>query len=187
MISFTTTKTDQELQQILALQKANRPENISAEELESQGFVSAEHNLDLLRRMHRHYPHIIAKVDDQVIGYALIMLRSFDNLIPILAGLFEEIDQASYEGKHLKDVQYFVMGQICIAKAYRGQGIFQGLYQKMKTEMSPHFDYIITSISSRNQRSLRAHYKLGFQDIRQYSSFGEDWMIVLWDWQDLKD
>ena len=40
-----------ELEQILDLQQRNLPKNISQEEREKEGFVTVEHDLDLLRAM----------------------------------------------------------------------------------------------------------------------------------------
>ena len=38
----------------------------------------------------------------------------------------------------------------------------------MRKETSPHFDYIITEVEIRNQRSMKAHYKVGFKEILEY-------------------
>ena len=77
---------------------------------------------------------------------------------------------------------YFVMGQVCVAKDFRGQQVFSDLYQKMKTEMSSHFDCIVTEIATRNTRSIRAHEKVGFETIHIYEDETEEWAIVAWDW-----
>ena len=72
------------------------------------------------------------------------------------------------------------MGQICIDKSYRGQGIFSELYQEMAKRMNGDFDYIITEIASRNHRSLRAHQKIGFETIKTYQIENEEeWVLLL--------
>ncbi|KAG7338555.1 acetyltransferase [Nitzschia inconspicua] len=188
-IDYCVSQTEEDLQQILELQQANHASTLSPEELKSEGFVSAQHDLEILRKMHQEYPHILAKVtvngESTVVGYALCMNRSAEEHIEILSGLFSTIDTAQYRNKSLAGSRYFVMGQICIAKSYRGQhGVFGGLYRHMRTIMAPHFEYVVTSVATRNPRSLRAHIKVGFEIIHQYSSFGQDWNIVLWDWKD---
>ncbi|MEL6730446.1 MAG: GNAT family N-acetyltransferase, partial [Bacteroidota bacterium] len=117
-----------------------------------------------------------------VIGYALVMLRTLDQEIPILQPMFREIHTIEYKGQLLADTPYFVMGQVCIAKGFRGKGLFTGLYQHMRQEMSPHFPYLVTEVAKRNPRSMRAHEKVGFQAVKEYESGGEDWVILLWDW-----
>ncbi|MEO1586106.1 MAG: GNAT family N-acetyltransferase, partial [Bacteroidota bacterium] len=174
--------SDKTLLQILHLQQLNLPQAISETELQQEGFVTVSHTLSLLRRMNEPYPHIIAKEKGTVIGYALVMLRTLDQEIPILQPMFREIHTIEYKGQLLADTPYFVMGQVCIAKAFRGKGLFAGLYQHMRQEMSPHFRYLVTEVAKRNPRSMRAHEKVGFQAVKEYESGGEDWVILLWDW-----
>lgn len=183
MIRFTTANSTKELQQILDLQSINLPKNISNSEAQEQGFVTVHHDLEILSAMNAKHPHIIAKDSDQVIGYTLVMLPEFGNKIPVLLPLFDKINQLSFNGDALQKTPYFVMGQVCVDKQYRGQGVFAGLYQQMKTEMSPHFKYIITEIATRNTRSMRAHEKVGFKVIHVFSTPEEEWAIVAWDWQ----
>ncbi|MFK7981290.1 MAG: GNAT family N-acetyltransferase [Saprospiraceae bacterium] len=183
MIQFTTANNTNEIQQILDLQYTNLPKNISTEEAKEQGFVTVHHDFEILSAMNVKYPHVIAKTADKVIGYTLVMLPEFGNKIPVLVPLFDKINALSYNGDSLKAVDYFVMGQVCVDKAYRGKGVFAGLYQQMKTEMSPYFKYIITEIATRNTRSMRAHEKVGFETIHIFSTPKEEWAIVAWDWQ----
>ncbi len=182
MLLFSVAKNDNDLNQILALQKLNLERSITPDELQQEGFVTVDHNFDLLSKMNVPYPHIIAKEDERIIGYALVMQRSFAQDIPVLIPMFEQINKIVYEGELLDTVKYFIMGQVCIAKNYRGQGLFRGLYEKMRKEMSPHFKYVITEVSDRNQRSLRAHIKVGFKDVKRYEAGGEAWIVLLWDW-----
>ena len=51
MIQYSITKTALDLQQILALQKANLPNNLSEAEIQTQGFVTVSHDFDLLADM----------------------------------------------------------------------------------------------------------------------------------------
>lgn len=182
MVQFTTAKDKNDVQQILDLQYINLPKNISDSEAKEQGFVTVHHDFELLNAMNEPYPHIIAKDGNQVIGYTLVMLKNFGDQIPVLQPMFDKINSLHYNGDSLKKTPYFVMGQVCVDKAYRGQGVFAGLYQKMKTEMSPHFKYIITEIATRNTRSMRAHEKVGFETIHIFQTPEEEWAIVAWDW-----
>ena len=180
MISFTTVQSENDLLGILDLQQANLESNISEEELKQEGFVTVQHDFDLLSAMNDPYPHVIAKDEDEVIAYTLVMLPSFGNAIPVLVPMFEQINSIIFEDKKLAEAKYFVMGQVCIAKGYRGRGIFSGLYEKMKVEMGSDFDYVITEIAARNTRSLRAHEKLGFVVLKTYvDTNGEEWLVVL--------
>ena len=74
------------------------------------------------------------------------------------------------------------MGQICVDKNYRKQGIFRGLYRFYKEELQHQFDYLITEVAAINLRSMQAHEAVGFKIIDTYQEDGIVWNIMLWDW-----
>jgi RimJ/RimL family protein N-acetyltransferase len=71
-----------------------------------------------------------------------------------------------------------VMGQVCIARVFRSQGIFRGLYGNMQDVLKPEYQKIITEVDTRNTRSSRAHKAIGFTTLTTYSSGGKDWEIL---------
>lgn len=181
-VYFKTTDNDRELQQILVLQEQNvegsRSQRIGVED----GFVTVRHDLNLLRSMGRTSPHIIAVADQKVIAYALVMRRQFAAEIPVLAPLFSRLERLRYQGMPLADQRYFVMGQICVATEFRGQGVFSGLYRTMSSYYAERFQFVVTEIAARNGRSRAAHQKVGFQTLDHYTDPSETWDIVIWDW-----
>jgi GNAT superfamily N-acetyltransferase len=74
------------------------------------------------------------------------------------------------------------MGQICVDKNYRKQGIFRGLYHFYREELQHQFDYLITEVAAINLRSMQAHEAIGFKIIDTYDEDGIVWNIILWDW-----
>ncbi|MDT0556458.1 GNAT family N-acetyltransferase [Patiriisocius hiemis] len=176
MICYKQANTIKELKQILALQKRNLLSGISEEEAKKEGFVSVHHTLELLQQMNESCPHTIAKDGDTVIGYALSMHPKFGNSIEMLKPMFTEIDTVTKKNSTLKN--YIVMGQICIDVAYRKQGIFRELYTAMKAFLLPTFSTIITEVDIKNNRSLQAHYAIGFKKLSTYSSGGQDWELI---------
>lgn len=168
---------------ILDLQDRNLKKSISLIESQKEGFVTVVHTIDIIRKMNHPFPHIIGIYDQNVIAYALVMTKAMRNEISVLIPLFKRIDQLSYHGSPLKDENYFVMGQICIAKAFRSSGIVKELYEGMKKQMTHHFRYIITEIAKSNERSLNAHYKNGFEILESYESDNIQWVIVINDLQ----
>jgi hypothetical protein len=174
-------QTEADLLAILQLQQANLPNNISKEEAMEQGFVTVVHTLALLQRMNDAAPHTIAKDGDAVVGYCLSMLPSFRNEIPVLIPMFDMIDTLAWKGKPLSETAYFVMGQTCVAKSHRGQGVFDALYVGLKDFFKTRFDVVVTEISKRNARSWRAHQRVGFELIYEYPDpSGEIWLVVAW-------
>ena len=164
---------------MLQLQQDNLPGVISEQEAQEQGFVSVTHDLELLQAMNAPYPHIIALDENKVVGYTLVMLKQMRTTVPILIPMFDIIDQCQYKGELLENIEYFVMGQVCIAKGYRGQNIFSRLYEGLKDQMRPHFRYLVTEVAKKNTRSMRAHAKVGFEIIKEYRSDDIDWAVVI--------
>ncbi|CAL2108224.1 Acetyltransferase (GNAT) domain-containing protein [Tenacibaculum sp. 190524A02b] len=176
MITYTSTQTEKELLQIIELQKSNLPTHLTEEEKKTQGFVTVQHDLTILSRMHEVHPHIIAKENDTLAGYALSMSKSFREEIPILAPMFTEIDKSNRANDN-----YLVMGQVCVNKEHRGKGVFRGLYQKMKEIFSGKYNAIITEIDVLNTRSINAHSAIGFTELQRYELNGQIWVIVVMD------
>lgn len=171
-----------ELVQILELQKKNLAIHISEEEIRSEGFVTLSHNLETLQKMHRLAPSVVIKNGDAVIAYALTMLKECRQLIPDLEPMFSLFDTLHYNKKPLDDYRFYVMGQICIEKAYRGLGLVEKLYTFHKQQYAPLFDLMVTEIATRNKRSMRAHKKAGFESIHIYRDHLDEWAVVAWDW-----
>lgn len=171
-----------ELEQILVLQRRNLKQELPEEEKRSQGFVTVEHDLAALEQMHALAPSIIAHQGRELAGYALTMPRECRTLMPVLVPMFELFDRLTYRGKPMSDHRFYVMGQVCIDKAHRGKGLFELLYHKHRELYQPRFDFIITEVSVRNQRSLRAHERVGFQTVHTYRDATDEWAVVLWDW-----
>lgn len=182
-ITYHLATTTADLQGILNLQQKNLPTNISTEEAQNQGFVTVHHNLPLLQRMNSKAPSIIAKDGDQIVGYNLAMTRDFAKDIPVLVPMFEIMDGLNYKGQKMAEIDYIVCGQVCVDKAYRGKGIFAGMYHFYQQQYANKYAVIATEIATRNTRSIRAHQKMGFEIIHTYTADnGEHWEIVRWEW-----
>ena len=178
MIQYKRASNTKELDQIIALQQQNLNQNVSTEDKNNEGFLSVQHDLEILTKMNDDCPHIIAKSNDLVVGYALCMHKKFANNIEVLKPMFMQIESA-FE----KNINYVTMGQICIDKAFRRQGIFKGLYEFMKNELTSKFDMVITEVDSTNLRSLNAHKAVGFKSVKSYKAGLQTWVLVYWNWK----
>ena len=177
MITYQLTSIGKELEEIIALQQRNLPLNISADEKNDQGFVSVQHTIMLLTKMHDAHPHIIAKHNNKVVGYALCMVQEFRNEIPLLTPMFNQIDKAIKEQN--KNLNYMVMGQVCVDKDYRKQGVFRALYKYMKENISKEYNAIITEVDVKNTRSVNAHKAIGFELLKEHQSNNQNWQLIV--------
>jgi ribosomal protein S18 acetylase RimI-like enzyme len=182
IVRIGVAENDEDLKQILQLQEQNLIQNLS-EKRSEQGFVTVKHDLETLRKMNEAAGQIIAKADNRVVGFALVMPKEFKEFVPILIPMFEMFRELTFKGKVLDSFNYYVMGQICIAEDYRGNGIFDLLYQKHREIYSPIYELCLTEVSVRNTRSMKAHQRVGFQRFHTFSDQIEDWNIMLWDFK----
>jgi GNAT superfamily N-acetyltransferase len=183
MYVATTVGSDRELEQILQLQQQNLKQFISQEEKDSQGFLTMQFNLPMLQQLHALAPSIIIKEEDQVVAYAMTLTLEGRQAYPDLEPMFVNFEKLQWQGKSLYDYRFYVMGQICVSKEHRSKGLFDELYQHHKTVYSPHYDFIITEISTSNYRSLQAHKRVGFETIYTYEDAMDTWNVVVWDWR----
>ncbi|UII24448.1 GNAT family N-acetyltransferase [Fulvivirga maritima] len=182
-ITTKLANSDEDLLGILELQRENHLANISSEIKNTEGFVTVKHTLPILRQMNEKAPQVIALDDSgKVVGYALVMVKDFKYLLPVLTPMFEAFEDITYKNKKLSESNYYVMGQVCVAKTHRGMGVFQSLYSKQKESYSHKYDICLTEVSSSNPRSIRAHEKVGFKTIHTFKDVTDEWHIIGWDW-----
>jgi GNAT superfamily N-acetyltransferase len=182
MLQASLVNNPEELGQILALQSRNLSRALPTAEQTTQGFLTVQHDLHTLRIMHSLAPSVIVKDKDKVVAYALTMLTDCRDLIPELKSMFNLFTHLKWKGNPLSDYSYYVMGQVCVDKQYRGLGLFDRLYVQHRDVYRHRFDLLVTEISARNVRSLRAHARVGFQSIHQHRDHLDDWVVVGWDW-----
>lgn len=184
--TYTLSSTEQELQGILTLQAKNLKTTISEEESNAQGFLTVQHSFDLLKKLNDTEKHIIAKVDDLVAGYVLSMTKHAKNDIPLLVPMFEVFDKTVYQNKTISEYNYITVGQACVDKAFRGQGILENCYKTFKAYHQDKYDFAITEIAQNNHRSLAAHKRIGFSELTTYHDGNMTWIVVIWDWRNSK-
>jgi len=182
-IYYGVATSDNELKQILDLQLLNHTMSISTDQAERDGFVTVKHSFELLQQMNNAAPQIIAKADDRVVGYALVMLKSFEDMIPVLKPMFERLSSIPCGKGMITDHSFYIMGQICIAESHRGIGVFDALYLKHRERNQSQFELCVTSVSTRNQRSMRAHERVGFKVVNTFRDATDEWSILVWDWK----
>jgi ribosomal protein S18 acetylase RimI-like enzyme len=172
-----------ELEEIKNLQEANLKKNLTEEEAALEGFVTAEYTTGFLARLHEFVPSVIAKDGDKVVGYALAASTSIRNEHDLLTDLINNIDKIIYQDQPLKHSRYILVGQLCVARDYRGLGLVHQMYDYFKSRLSNEYDYCITDVAIDNPRSLKAHLKSGFHVIDTLHYGGVTFDIVLWDWK----
>ena len=176
-------ESEGQIREIMDLQKSNVKQVLSHSEIRQEGFVTCQHNFELLRQMNVPHAHTVIVDDGKVVGYALVMLPEWRGKIKVLESMFLQMEQIRFRGKSLDEYNFLIMGQVCIAKSHRGQGLFKKMYQEYSERLSPHFDFCITEVDATNKRSLSAHLAEGWEMLHQYQpGDGHDWVMIIRDW-----
>lgn len=181
MPTITLATTDAHLEGILALQRRNHVHAIADEVQAREGFVFVEHTLPLLRRMRAASPQAIALEGDRVVGYCLSLPLALQADVPTLAPMFAQFGRCDYRGRPLSSYRFVVGGQVCVERDHRGQGLLAALYHQLRDALAHDHDLCVTEIATRNQVSVRAHEKMGFETVATYDDGREAWVIVAWE------
>lgn len=182
MLQAQFVSHDEELIQIANLSGTNHVSHLSDEVKASEGFVTWSYIPEVLRKLHDIHPSVIVKDGDKVVGYALVLLRGSAVIYEPLKEMLAYFSTLQYQGKPLLDHRVYFMGQICVDKDHRGQGVVDRLYQFHRQALSSQYDLLVTEIATRNVRSMKAHQKVGFITINTYKDATDEWNVVLWDW-----
>jgi GNAT superfamily N-acetyltransferase len=180
MITLDVASTDRHFEQILDLQRRYHTSSLSPEVQAHEGFVFARHSPDLLRRMAALLPQAIALADDVVVGYCLSLPLSLGAEVPALSPMFDHFRRCAFRGRPLSAIQFFVGGQVCVDRAHRGRGLLARLYEHNRASAPAGYELCVTEIAVRNQVSVRAHARMGFETISTYSDGREQWIVVAW-------
>nr|ADU90704.1 putative acetyltransferase [Collimonas sp. MPS11E8] len=181
-MTFELSDKADELEQIVELQRVNRLDVVAADLRDTEGFVTMEYTVPELQLMRGRYRHAVAKADDAVAGYALVMLKECRGVFPFLEDMFRAAEATLSKGRPLRANSYFFMGQICVGQAFRGLGVFRKLYETLRSQMRADFDFVVTEVSVHNVRSMRAHLRVGFRDITDAGADASEWRVLAWDW-----
>ena len=173
----------EELVGIKRLQSENLKGNLTVEEMEQEGFLTAEYTLDFLEELHAIEPSIIAVENDKVIGYALVVTKKSIGHHPLLDDLFAQVDGYSFNGNDLRETDYVLVGQLCVAKTHRGIGVVQGMYDFYRKALWRKYAYCVTDVDEKNPRSIKSHLKTGFEILGTIAYSGNRFYVVIWDWR----
>lgn len=168
--------TKHDFDAILAMQRANLERTVGPDEARTQGYVTVVHTHEILERMHALMPSVVVDAPDgSLAGYALAMHVDVQGALPILAPMFARLARLSLP-------RFYVMGQVCVARAHRGQGVFEALYAGHRATYAREYGCVVTDIALRNARSMRAHARVGFAVEDTYRDDTDEWAIVVWRW-----
>ncbi len=164
---------------ILELQALVHKASVSAATAREQGYVSWRHTLDALAIFNAPVPHTIGLSEDgRVVAYALSMDPRHRRLMPEAEGFVAIVEQQQWEGTPVGKTQYVCMGQVAVAEAHRGTGLFRRLYEAWFAAQAQHYELGVTEIAVANHRSRSAHAALGWVEMGRHHDGQQEWIVV---------
>lgn len=173
-------ETEDHLRGIIDLQQKNLPSQIANEqERLDQGYLSVANSLDELRDMKAECPQVVAfdPITGNVVGYRIFYTRKQKENSCAFQHMWsytQEVDCSTLLGgvrHYLTDPDRVGKGQTCIAKEFRGCGMFEALYKYSLNLLSSRYTHLFARISADNTRSRRAHEKVGFEELCRFKNY----------------
>lgn len=182
-IKIKLASTESELIEIKNLQRINLKGNLSVEEKNTQGFLTAEYSLAFLKKINQDSPAVILK-KEKVVGYALAVSKKMGKFNKLLNHLIIEFDKRKFRDVNLADENYIVVGQLCVDKNFRGMGYVEKMYSLFRKTYRG-YRYCLTAVDLKNKRSRAIHKKCGFVSVGELMLDENPGEIILWDWKNL--
>ena len=145
--------TEADLDGIVALQAANQ--------ISRGGILAAELPRERIAQMLHEMPLIVAKREGRITGFLMTSARTMNADVPVVRAMF-----AAYAGAP----DAYVYGPICVDAAERGQGLAPAMFAELQ-HLAPGREGVLF-IRNDNEASLRAHRRMGMQEVAAFELGG---------------
>lgn len=112
---------------ILVLHRKNLFSNLSDQERQD-GFLSLDISSQQLAAANENLAVIVAVQEKLVVGYVCGTTQEYNRQFPLLNHMMSLYEETRFQGRPLSNYRSFLYGPVCVATAYRGTGILQGLF-----------------------------------------------------------
>lgn len=170
--------TIHDIHNVLDLQKQNLFANLSEAERED-GFVTTPFTYAQISEIISQHGLFVTEIDDEIIAYAFAGSWKYFSQWEIFKVMVASFPKLIFEGEKINTQNTFQYGPICIQKDFRGNGVLQSIFEKMRLEMLKKYPISITFINKENKRSLFAHtQKLNWEIIDEFD-FNDNTYLTL--------
>ena len=170
--------TTHDIHNVLALQKLNLFDNLTEEERED-GFVTTPFTYTQIREIIGLKGLFVTEIEEEIIAYAFAGSWKYFSQWKLFKVMIASFPKLIFDGKRINTQNTFQYGPICIHKNFRGIGVLQSLFEKMRLEMLKKYPISITFINKENKRSLFAHtQKLNWEVIDEFQ-FNDNTYLTL--------
>ncbi|MDC7223360.1 MAG: hypothetical protein PQJ60_06430 [Spirochaetales bacterium] len=125
---------------------------------------------------------VVAREQGRVVGFVMSASWEYCSKWPMFRHLIGMLGDIEFEGQRLSTENSYEYGPVCIDKEFRGAGVLQGLFECARKEMEKRYPFMLTFISPKNPRSLRAHRdKLKLESVLDFEYGGKDYIALAYD------
>lgn len=165
----TTPATPADIPGVLALQEEYLYRNMTEEE-RKQGFVTTPFTQKQIEDILKENGLFVAKNEAGiVVAYIFAASWTYFEQWEIFNYMVSRFPKLSFRGQEITTENSFQYGPVCIDKKYRGQGLFNQLFEEMRLEFVKRYPISITFINKINELSTAAHTrKLGWEIIDEF-------------------
>ncbi len=158
-----------DIPQVLALHKKYQINTINEND-KQDGFITTDFSMTQLEKLILDEKGLfIARLDSQVIAYAMSASWMYWSQWPIFCEMIKQLDNIYLLQTQLTLSNSYQYGPVCVDKDYRGTGVFEKIFNFALDNMSNRFLIMATFINNTNQRSLSAHFnKLKLNKVSEF-------------------
>jgi len=156
--------TQEDFAAILGLQNLNLLANLLPD-ARADGFLSVEFTEELLAEIVHDVAIVKATIGDELVGYRMAQTIDFNLRFPLLAAIIAEFPRLRFEGRPLSDFRTVISGPTCVARNWRGRGVYEGMFVTLCQVLKIRFEIGVTFIADTNLRSLGPVEKWSFSFI----------------------
>jgi L-amino acid N-acyltransferase YncA len=180
-MSLTITRmSDSDISQIMDIQSANERKQLTPSQ-QKNGYLSIAFSEAEFKDFNDNLCVVVAKDQDEVIGYCCVSSAAFNAQFPILDQIVGGI--SSYAIPETQDMpteeKSCVYGPVCIAPSHRGKGVLEKLSAfGLEIAKERGYAYCLSFIAADNARSLQAHMKLSFHKVGTVSHNNNEYVVI---------
>jgi hypothetical protein len=151
--------TPDDIPGVLTLQEANLPDN--------GGSLSVRQSADWFKHAVLEKSLIVCRCSGKVVGYVLGTSLAVKAHIPIIQAMLRTFPAPP---------DCYLYGPVCVAETERGNGLAGMMFNELRTCMSSR--PCMTFVRADNEKSLRAHQKMGMRKLGTFFNEGERYIAL---------
>jgi len=172
--------TESDIGGILDLQEMYLYSQLDEEERKN-GFVTTPFTPEQIKDIIGKSGLFLCEDGDQIIAYVFAGTWDYYEQWPIFPYMTSRFPKLSFKNFEVTTSATFQYGPVCLDMAYRGKKNFNAVFEEMRLHWMKKFPLAVTFINAVNEVSVRAHSKIGWEEIDQFEYNGNRYLSLAFD------